>query len=76
MQLYRNLVDGDEVSAAITKAFYDEYFAVLDMDAEFYLETVKTVFQDFALARGTFAVRGRVVDPACDSQDGAAHRRR
>ncbi len=64
MQLYRNLVDGDEVSAAITKAFYDEYFAVLDMDAEFYLQTVKTVFQDFALAQGTFAVRGRVVDPA------------
>jgi poly(3-hydroxybutyrate) depolymerase len=68
MQLYRNLVDGDEVRADITKAFYDEYFAVLDMDADFYLETVKAVFQDFALARGTFTVRGRVVDPAAISK--------
>jgi poly(3-hydroxybutyrate) depolymerase len=44
--------------------FYDEYNAVLDMDAAYYLDTVKTVFQDFALARGTWDVGGRRVRPA------------
>jgi len=65
MQLYRDLVDGDLVSAAATRAFYDEYLAVLDMTAEFYLETVDQVFQRHALARGTLTYRDRVVDPAC-----------
>ena len=71
MQLYRDLVDGDEVSADITKAFYDEYFAVLDMAAEFYLETVRTVFQEHALRRATFTVArtrrrpGRDRGPRC-----------
>ena len=55
MQLYRDLVNGDAASAAVTKAFYDEYFAVLDMPAEFYLETVEAVFQEFALARSSSA---------------------
>lgn len=64
MQLYRDLVNGDAGSAAATKAFYDEYFAVLDMPAEFYLETVQVVFQEFALARGRFRYRGRAVDPS------------
>ncbi|MET0894931.1 MAG: polyhydroxyalkanoate depolymerase [Acidimicrobiia bacterium] len=63
MELYRNLVDGDAASADSTKAFYDEYFAVLDMDADFYLETVQKAFQDHDLARGVFTVHGRVVDP-------------
>jgi poly(3-hydroxybutyrate) depolymerase len=61
--LYSNLVAGDEDAAAVTKAFYDDYFAVLDLPAEFYLETVQVVFQEFRLARGTFAHHGRVVDP-------------
>ena len=43
--LYQQLVEGDEVSADVTRAFYDEYFAVLDLTAEFYLETVQYVFQ-------------------------------
>jgi poly(3-hydroxybutyrate) depolymerase len=43
--------------------FYDEYNAVLDMDAAYYLDTVKTVFQEFALARGTWDVAGRRVRP-------------
>ena len=64
MQLYRDLVNGDAASAAITKAFYDEYFAVLDMPAEFYLETVRVVFQEYALARGTYRFHGRTVDPS------------
>jgi poly(3-hydroxybutyrate) depolymerase len=44
--------------------FYDEYNSVLDLDAEFYLETVRVVFQDFALAQGTWDVRGVRVNPA------------
>src|SRR5258708_28253108 len=51
-ELYDNLVAGDRAKVAATKAFYDEYFAVLDLAAEFYLETVKIVFQDYALAKG------------------------
>ncbi len=47
----------------MTKKFYDEYFAVLDLTAEFYLETVRLVFQEFALARGVIDFRGRRVDP-------------
>ncbi len=64
MQLYRDLVTGDATNAAVTHAFYDEYFAVLDMPAEFYLETVQVVFQEHALARGTFTYDGRAVDPS------------
>jgi poly(3-hydroxybutyrate) depolymerase len=63
-QLYRNLVDGDEASAEATKTFYDEYFAVLDLTAEFYLETVEYVFQEHRLARGVLEFQGRPVDPA------------
>jgi polyhydroxyalkanoate depolymerase len=63
-QLYRNLVDGDDASAEATKAFYDEYFAVLDLTAEFYLETVEYVFQEHRLARGVLEFQGRRVDPA------------
>jgi poly(3-hydroxybutyrate) depolymerase len=62
-QLYRNLVDGDEASAEATKTFYDEYFAVLDLTAEFYLETVEYVFQEHRLARGVLDFQGRHVDP-------------
>jgi poly(3-hydroxybutyrate) depolymerase len=61
--LYRHLVDGDEAAAEVTKAFYDEYFAVLDLTAEFYLETVEYVFQEHRLARGVLDFQGRRVDP-------------
>jgi poly(3-hydroxybutyrate) depolymerase len=61
--LYDNLVKGEIEKAQVTKKFYDEYFAVLDLTAEFYLETVRLVFQDFALARGVIDFRGRRVDP-------------
>jgi len=64
MQLYRDLVDGDAASAEATASFYDEYFAVLDMAAEFYLETVDQVFQRFTLARGEQTYEGRLVDPS------------
>jgi poly(3-hydroxybutyrate) depolymerase len=61
--LYDHLVTGEIEKAQTTKKFYDEYFAVLDLTAEFYLETVRLVFQDFALARGLINYRGRRVDP-------------
>jgi poly(3-hydroxybutyrate) depolymerase len=62
-ELYDNLVAGDLVKAAQTKAFYDEYFAVLDLTAEFYLETVRIVFQEYALAKGELTFRGEKVEP-------------
>jgi polyhydroxyalkanoate depolymerase len=63
-ELYRQLVEGDDVGADVTRAFYDEYFAVLDLTAEFYLETVQYVFQEHRLARGVLDFQGRRVDPA------------
>jgi len=61
--LYDNLVKGEIEKAQTTKKFYDEYFAVLDLAAEFYLETVRLVFQEYALPRGLIEFRGRKVDP-------------
>lgn len=61
--LYRALANGDTAQATAIKAFYDEYFAVLDMAAEFYLETVQRVFQEHLLAKGELDWRGRRVNP-------------
>ncbi|SDO16632.1 poly(3-hydroxybutyrate) depolymerase [Rhodoferax sp. OV413] len=55
---FKDLVKGDDVSAEVHRKFYDEYNAVLDMDAHYYLETIATVFQDFKLVNGTWNVRG------------------
>jgi len=60
---YLQLVRGDDEEAEFHRQFYDEYNAVLDMPAEYYLDTIKTVFQDRALANGTWVVRGEKVDP-------------
>ena len=54
---------GDDDSAEAHRRFYDEYNAVLDMPAEYYLDTIKTVFQDFALVHGTWKVKGQLVRP-------------
>jgi polyhydroxyalkanoate depolymerase len=62
--LYADLIGGHLDEATATKAFYDEYFAVLDIPAEFYLQTVDVVFQRFLLARGELTWRGRPVRPA------------
>ena len=62
--LYRHLAAGEHDAASATKRFYDEYFAVNDLPAEFYLETVQRVFQDFDLARGKLTVQGEPVEPA------------
>jgi poly(3-hydroxybutyrate) depolymerase len=56
-------VSGERASAARHEKFYDEYLAVLDMDADYYLETVRVVFQEHALPRGTWKVRGEAVRP-------------
>jgi polyhydroxyalkanoate depolymerase len=63
IDLYSHLAAGREVEAGTAKTFYDEYFAVLDLTAEFYLETVSRVFQDHLLPRGELVWRGRKVDP-------------
>jgi poly(3-hydroxybutyrate) depolymerase len=54
---FANLIKGDQSSLETHRAFYDEYNAVLDMDADYYLETIQTVFQDFKLMNGTWEVR-------------------
>jgi poly(3-hydroxybutyrate) depolymerase len=60
---FRDLIRGDDDSADSHRQFYDEYNAVLDMPAEYYLDTIKTVFQDFALVNGTWDVDGERVRP-------------
>jgi poly(3-hydroxybutyrate) depolymerase len=61
--LYDNLVRGEHEKAEIIKTFYDEYFAVLDLTAEFYIETVRLVFQEHALPLGKLTFRGAPVEP-------------
>ncbi|MFM9881104.1 MAG: polyhydroxyalkanoate depolymerase [Burkholderiaceae bacterium] len=53
---FKQLIQGDDVSAEAHRKFYDEYNAVLDMDADYYLETIRIVFQEFALVNGTWQV--------------------
>ncbi|MCE2913752.1 MAG: polyhydroxyalkanoate depolymerase [Pseudomonadota bacterium] len=60
---FYHLIQGDEDSAESHRQFYDEYNAVLDMPAEYYLDTIKTVFQEFALVNGTWRVSGELVRP-------------
>ncbi len=62
-EFYLHLREGDNESAEEHRKFYDEYNAVLDMPAEYYLETIKTVFQDHALPQGTWDVEGKRVRP-------------
>jgi poly(3-hydroxybutyrate) depolymerase len=62
-ELYDLLARGEHEKAQVTKAFYDEYFAVLDLSAEFYLETVRLIFQEHALAAGKLTWRGERVEP-------------
>lgn len=63
-EMFKHLVEGDEESAAATQRFYDEYRSVCDMTAEFYLQTVDTVFQRHLLPQGDMEHRGRRVDPS------------
>uniref|UniRef100_UPI00262EDBE4 polyhydroxyalkanoate depolymerase n=1 Tax=Dokdonella sp. TaxID=2291710 RepID=UPI00262EDBE4 len=65
---YMNLLRGDLDDAAAHRRFYDEYNAVLDLPAEFYLDTIRTVFQEFSLPRGTWVVGGERVAPKAISR--------
>ena len=60
--MFKHLVDGDGESADASKAFYDEYRAVCDLNAAYYLQTVECVFQTHALPNNTFEHRGKLVD--------------
>ena len=60
---YQDLVKGDQEDAEAHRRFYDEYNAVLDMPAEYYLDTVRVVFQDHLLPRGLWDVGGERVRP-------------
>ncbi|GLK83185.1 polyhydroxyalkanoate depolymerase [Ancylobacter defluvii] len=62
VELFENLAMGEHEKAATSKNFYDEYFAVLDLAAEFYLETIRIVFQEHELPRGVLTYRGDTVD--------------
>jgi len=62
--LFKHRVCGDDASAEVTRAFYNEYTAVMDLPADFYLQTLERVFQDHALPRGTLTSRSRRVKPA------------
>ncbi len=55
---FQDLIKGDDASTEAHRKFYDEYNAVLDMDADYYLDTIKVVFQEFSLVNGTWDVKG------------------
>jgi poly(3-hydroxybutyrate) depolymerase len=60
---YQDLIKGDLEDAGAHRKFYDEYNAVLDLDADYYLDTIRTVFQEHRLPKGTWEVRGELVRP-------------
>jgi poly(3-hydroxybutyrate) depolymerase len=69
-QMFQHLVDGDGESLASKRAFYEEYKSVMDLPAEYYLQTISAVFQEHLLPRGLFVSRGRLVDPAAITRSG------
>lgn len=71
---YQDLVKGDLDDAQSHRRFYDEYNAVLDMPAEYYLDTVRVVFQEHLLPRGLWEIRGERVDPSRIAGPGRAGR--
>lgn len=64
VKLFNHLVDGDGESADAHKKFYNEYLSVMDIPAEFYLQTIETVFKEHSLPQGSMKSRGRRVDPS------------
>ncbi len=64
VKLFEHLIRGDGESAGATKRFYDEYLAVLDLPAEYYLQTVDRVFQRHLLPKGEMTVHGALIEPA------------
>jgi len=64
MRQFEHLIRGDGDSADGHRSFYDEYLAVMDLTAEFYLQTIQVVFKEHSLPRGQWISRGRRIDPA------------
>lgn len=64
LRMFQHLVRGDGDDAEQHRAFYDEYLSVMDLTAEFYLQTIRTVFQEYLLPRGLMTHRGTPVNPA------------
>lgn len=62
-EYFQHLLDDETEKAEVTRRFYEEYLAVSDLSAEFYLETVRLVFQEYALPKGELTYRGRRIDP-------------
>ena len=62
-ELFHNLIRGDGDSADKHREFYDEFLAVMDLSAEYYLQTIETVFLEHKLPKGTMLHRNRLVDP-------------
>lgn len=63
-KLFQHLIEGDDDSVDAHKKFYNEYLSVMDLPAEFYLQTIRTVFQEHALPKGEMVSRDRPVDPS------------
>ena len=63
-EYYQHLVDDEFDKAEVTRTFYEEYMAVADLSADFYIETVDLVFQKYALPKGELMFKGRTVNPA------------
>ncbi|MDB5652854.1 MAG: polyhydroxyalkanoate depolymerase [Tardiphaga sp.] len=63
VDLADHLAKGETEKAEIIKTFYDEYFAVMDLSAEFYIDTIRDVFQEHLLPQGKLMYKGRVVNP-------------
>lgn len=66
--MFQHLVEGDDESLDSKRAFYEEYRSVMDLTAEFYMQTMEVVFKDHHLPRGMMMCRGRAVDPAAISK--------
>ncbi len=64
LRQFNHLVKGDDDSAEGHRKFYDEYLAVMDLTAEYYLQTMQVVFQEHLLPRGMWFSRGRKIDPS------------
>ncbi len=73
---YKHLVKDDGDSAQKHRDFYDEYLSVMDLTEEFYIQTLREVFQDYTLANGTMMHRGTLGGALRDHQDSSPHRRR
>ena len=64
IEMYANLIRRDHEKVEVTREFYEEYFAMMDISADFYLQTVQRVFQEHHLPRGIMQYKDRIVDPS------------